>query len=177
MQLDAFTDEGKITQQPPPDLAFEDELEPIEMMQDDLEDRLMGETSWMDEEAYMMSDMTSDPPTNTAQPPSPVPGEPATKHGAAMELAPSKQPLEQITDEPPERNDEEAPETEAVQENSAAESEPDENVRVRILETMPEPIMDASGDPLSLEAGDVHFLDEGTASWLIDAGVAERAEL
>ena len=94
-----------------------------------------------------------------------------------MELAPSKQPMEQIMDEPPERNDDEAPETEAVQENSAAESEPDENVRVRILETMPEPIMDASGDPLSLEAGDVHFLDEGTASWLIDAGVAERAEL
>ena len=65
MQLDAFTEEGKITQQPPPDLAFEDGLEPIEMMQDDLEDRLMGEASWMDEEAYMMSDMTSDPPTNT----------------------------------------------------------------------------------------------------------------
>ena len=177
MQLDAFTDEGKITQQPPPDLAFEDGLEPIEMMQDDLEDRLMGEASWMDEEAYMMSDMTSAPPTNTAQPPSRGRGESATKHGAAMELPPSKQPIEQIMDEPPERNDDEAPETEAVQENSAVESEPDENVRVRILETMPEPIMDASGDPLSLEAGDVHFLDEGTASWLIDAGVAERAEL
>jgi len=28
-----------------------------------------------------------------------------------------------------------------------------------------------------LEAGDVHFLDESTASWLIDAGVAERADI
>ena len=52
-----------------------------------------------------------------------------------------------------------------------------ENIRVRILETMPEPIMDSSGEPLSLEAGDVHFLDEATAAWLVDAGVAERAEL
>jgi uncharacterized cupin superfamily protein len=48
---------------------------------------------------------------------------------------------------------------------------------VRILETMPEPVMDASGQPLVLEVGDVHFLDEGMAAWLIDAGVAERAEL
>ena len=51
------------------------------------------------------------------------------------------------------------------------------NVRVRILETMPEPVMDTSGQPLVLEAGDVHFLDEETAAWLTDAGVAERAEL
>ena len=37
--------------------------------------------------------------------------------------------------------------------------------------------MDSAGEPLSLEAGDVHFLDEETAAWLVDAGVAERAEL
>ena len=37
--------------------------------------------------------------------------------------------------------------------------------------------MDTSGQPLVLEAGDVHFLDEETAAWLTDAGVAERAEL
>ena len=50
-------------------------------------------------------------------------------------------------------------------------------MRVRILETLPEPVMDASGQPLTLEAGDVHVLDEGTAAWLTDAGVAERAEI
>jgi len=33
------------------------------------------------------------------------------------------------------------------------------------------------GEELSLEAGDIHFLDTPTATWLMDAGVAERAEL
>jgi hypothetical protein len=51
------------------------------------------------------------------------------------------------------------------------------NVRVRILETLSEPILDDAGEALTLEVGDVHVLDEATASWLIDAGVAERAEL
>ena len=86
-----------------------------------------------------------------------------------MELAPSKEPIQTIQDEP------QIAEPEPSTEPSA--SQDDGNVRVRILETMPEPVMDASGQPLVLEVGDVHFLDEGMAAWLIDAGVAERAEL
>jgi hypothetical protein len=30
---------------------------------------------------------------------------------------------------------------------------------------------------MTLEAGDIHFLDNATATWLTDAGVAEKAEL
>ena len=89
-----------------------------------------------------------------------------------MELAPSKEPLATIQDEPLS--------TEAGEPKSAPDEEAgnqQENIRVRILETLPEPVMDASGQPLTLEVGDVHFLDEGTATWLTDAGVAERAEL
>ena len=52
-----------------------------------------------------------------------------------------------------------------------------ENVRVRILETLDEPIIDDQGEELTLEAGDIHFLEEETAAWLVDVGVAERAEL
>ena len=85
-----------------------------------------------------------------------------------MELAPSKEPIQTIQDEPP---------TEAPEPPKATPAQDEDNVRVRILETMPEPVMDASGQPLVLEVGDVHFLDEGMAAWLIDAGVAERAEL
>ena len=105
------------------------------------------------------------------------------KHGAAMELAPSKEPMDVIEDILPEEEetvDRDAPaEVVAEPEEPSADGteEMEENIRVRILETMPEPIMDSSGEPLSLEAGDVHFLDEATAAWLVDAGVAERAAL
>ncbi|MCH1460926.1 MAG: hypothetical protein L7U25_01045, partial [Candidatus Poseidonia sp.] len=116
---------------------------------------------------------------------------------AAMELAPSTKPIEQISDEPPlplheEQEREEAtsaapaapvtPTTPAAPVAPATSSESgsegrQENVRVRILETLDEPIIDEQGEELSLEAGDIHFLEEETAAWLVDVGVAERAEL
>ncbi|MCH1537933.1 MAG: hypothetical protein L7S48_05950, partial [Candidatus Poseidonia sp.] len=105
-----------------------------------------------------------------------------SKHGAAMELAPSTKPIEQISDEPPlplheEKKQEEAtPATSTTPAESGSEGR-QENVRVRILETLDEPIIDDQGEELSLEAGDIHFLDEETAAWLVDVGVAERAEL
>lgn len=93
-----------------------------------------------------------------------------------MELAPSSKPFEQISDEPPLP----LPEVEEQEKVTPAESTSEqqkENVRVRILETLGEPIIDDQGEELSLEAGDIHFLDEETAAWLVDVGVAERAEL
>jgi len=182
MQLDAFVGEGTLTAGPPPDLAFEDTMEPLPQAEEDAEERWMDDAPWADEEAYLLADMQKQAP---AEPSSPTPttspadhSEPvsdsvaANKHGAAMELAPSKEPLATIQDEPLA--------TEAGEPKSAADEDAgnqQENIRVRILETLPEPVMDASGQPLTLEAGDVHFLDEGTATWLTDAGVAERAEL
>ncbi len=168
MQLDAFLGEGQLTSQPPPDLAFEDTLEPLPVAEDDAEERWMDDAPWADEEAYLLADMADREPSKpetSPQPQAPV----GAKHGAAMELAPSKEPIDIIEDAAPTSN-------KAV-EAPAAEEDNDGNIRVRILETMPEPIMDSSGEPLSLEAGDVHFLDEATAAWLVDAGVAERAEL
>lgn len=168
MQLDAFVGEGKISSQPPPDLAFEDTLEPLPAAEEDAEERWMEDAPWANEEDYILADMQaadgSIPPQSTPEPLDP----PASKHGAAMELAPSKKPIQTIQDEPPEA---------AETPDSKPPAREEDNVRVRILETMPEPVMDAAGQPLALEVGDVHFLDEGMAAWLIDAGVAERAEL
>ena len=170
MQLDAFVDDGKITSQPPPDLAFEDPLEPLPSVEEDVEERWMDEAAWVDEEAYLLADMAQrdgDAPVQAVEKTEPSAG---GKHGAAMELAPSKEPIETIQDEP-------LPAEQPVEEKADQPKPDEENVRVRILETMPEPVMDSAGEPLSLEAGDVHFLDEETAAWLVDAGVAERAEL
>ena len=47
MQLDAFVDDGKITSQPPPDLAFEDPLEPLPSVEEDVEERWMDEAAWL----------------------------------------------------------------------------------------------------------------------------------
>jgi len=168
MQLDAFLGEGQLTSQPPPDLAFEDTLEPLPVAEDDVEERWMDDAPWADEEAYLLADMADREPSKPeASPQTQAPA--GAKHGAAMELAPSKEPIHIIEDAPPASN--------TTVEAPVAEDDNDGNIRVRILETMPEPIMDSSGEPMSLEAGDVHFLDEGTAAWLVDAGVAERAEL
>jgi len=41
----------------------------------------------------------------------------------------------------------------------------------------PEPIATKNGEELTLEEGDIHFVDSETASWLIDSGVAEAASL
>ena len=167
MQLDAFVDEGAIAAQPPPDLAFEDPLPPLEAPEDDAEERLMEHADWGDEEAYLLADLANSNQENDAQKAQNNDGQ---KHGAAMELAPSSSPMN-VMDMPPE----EAPTSQVDPIDDANIHEI--NVRVRILETLAEPIVDDNGEALVLEAGDVHFLNDATASWLIDAGVAERAEL
>ena len=55
--------------------------------------------------------------------------------------------------------------------------EEDDLVRVRILESLPEAIINASGEEVNLEAGDVHFLDSITAEMLVDGGFAKIAAL
>jgi len=165
MQLDAFIGEGSIAAQPPPDLAFEDALPPLEAPEED-EERWIERTDWVDEEAYMLADLE---PSKEEHAPTVAPSTDGKKHGAAMELAPSTTTLS-VIETPPE----EPPEP-AVKNEDLAASEV--NIRVRILETLAEPIVDDNGEALVLEAGDVHFLNDATASWLIDAGVAERAEL
>ena len=169
MQLDAFLEDGSagLTSQPPPDLAFEDDLPPLAEPDADEEDRLLAEVEWNDEEAYLLEDPTHSEPLPL--PPTSVPV--AGKHGAALELAPSSEPITIIEELPMETQEEVA---EPVEEITAVQ---DELVRVRVLESLPEPIVTEEGEELSLEAGDIHFLDTPTATWLMDAGVAEKAEL
>ena len=167
MQLDAFMDEGAggLTSQPPPDLAFEDVLPPLEEPEPDEEDRLLTEVDWADEEAYMLAETMEVEPV--APPPLP---QGTSKHAAAMELAPSSEPITTI-EEPS------AVEEVKMLEPQTEEDEGEELVRLRILESLPEPIVNENGEEMTLEAGDIHFLDNATATWLTDAGVAEKAEL
>ena len=49
-------------------------------------------------------------------------------------------------------------------------------LRIRVLQTLDEPIITVDGE-ISLGAGDVLFLDQMTANYLVDSGVAEIASL
>ena len=49
-------------------------------------------------------------------------------------------------------------------------------LRIRVIQSIDEPIITADGE-INLGAGDVLFLDEMTANYLIDSGVAESASL
>ena len=73
MQLDAFVGEGTLTSGPPPDLAFEDNLEPLPATEDDAEERWMDDAPWVDEEAYLLADMADQPSAWTRR--SPVPSQ------------------------------------------------------------------------------------------------------
>jgi hypothetical protein len=98
-----------------------------------------------------------------------------------MELAPSKQPAITLDDafEPEQVANDHTEESEpiAVKEPAIEEAVAPPMVRIRVLMTSPEPILTASGESLALEAGDVHFVDQDSASWLIESGVAEAAAL
>ena len=50
-------------------------------------------------------------------------------------------------------------------------------IRIKILQDLPEPIIDAEGNELELMSGDIEFCDSDYASGLIAAGLAEEASL
>lgn len=168
MQLDAYVPTGSaITPGPPPALAFEDELPPLQEADLDEEERLHVTSDWVDEEAFMLEGRNETVPT----PASPV-DKAVHRHAAAMELAPSanRGGIEDLS--PPLET---APVSEQVDRVEAPSSPSEQLVRIRILESMPEPIVTENGDELVLEAGDVHVLSDDMAKWLVDAGVAEDA--
>jgi hypothetical protein len=189
MQLDSFT-ETNITSRPPPALAFEDQgPEPIPDLEADEEAR-MAPDEWPDLDEYIHADLENAPVSSAAAAPSiNVPDEvmsefmPQTdgaKHAAAMELAPSKQAVISLEEafnaplaEPAVEKVTPAP-NETQEEPSKADAY---LVRIRVLMTSPEPILTAAGETLELEAGDVHFVDQDSAQWLIESGVAEEASL
>jgi hypothetical protein len=96
-----------------------------------------------------------------------------SNHAAAMELAPSKKKeemdfdawasAEAVVDDSPE-----------IVENDFAGT--DQMLRIRVLQSMEDPIITVDGE-ITLGAGDVLFLDQMTANYLVDSGVAEIAAL
>ena len=162
MQLGDFT-EKPITNQPPPDLVFEDQRpEPVDTMDIDEEDRIAA-LEWDSMEPVPMPEHSEEP----MSPPAPLPQAPSSegRHGAAMELAPSA--TSAITDDWMDDSPKE--------EEKTVETTP--LIRIRILTSFDEAIATADGSELMLQAGDVHNLETGMAQWLIDSGAAEAAPL
>ena len=46
-------------------------------------------------------------------------------------------------------------------------------IRIRILQSLLDPIMLGDGIEITLEEDDIHFIDKDTANWLVESGVAE----
>ena len=90
---------------------------------------------------------------------------------AAMELAPSKRQTTLIPETPVEdaTNNEEI----AVDESNSSE----DMVRIKIIQSLPDPIMLGDNIEITLEVGDIHFIDKDTAEWLVESGVAEVENL
>jgi len=87
-----------------------------------------------------------------------------------MELAPSKESSNTI-----ELDNLDIPESKEVK---AEENSPDNDlIRIRVIESFPEPISVGDGEEILLEKEDVHYLDKETANWLIESGVAEVESL
>ena len=122
----------------------------------------MDDAPWADEEAYLLAiwlkEIRSNPPIPQHQ------GATGAKHGAAMELAPSKEPIGVIEDILLKTA---KPLTEMLRPMLLRNLKRRRRMELKKrrttsgsgFETMPEPIMDSSGEPL-LEAGGVHFLDK-----------------
>lgn len=158
MQLGDFT-EKPITNQPPPDLIFEDEQpEPVDTIDFDEEDRIAA-LEWDSMEPVPIPEHAeegSGPQTQLPQAPSSE-----GRHGAAMELAPSA--TSAITDD--------------WMDETPDKEEMTSLIRIRILTSFDEAVATADGSELILQAGDVHNLETGMAQWLIDSGAAEAAPL
>lgn len=169
VQLDSFVD-SNLTGSAPPDLAFEDQEPPPEAFEAAGEEERFIDEEWPDLDEYIHADLVDDAPKQKQVIPSKHTDAGNEKHAAALELAPSKKAPSSI-------------EMFAMEEKAPVES-PKEEVsdepeleRIRVLMASPEPIATKNGEELTLEEGDIHFVDAETASWLIDSGVAEAASL
>ena len=168
MQLDSFVEQDKnLTGNPPPDLIFEDHESEQEIFEElDEEDRFLGE-QWADVEEFIPEELTESVPVKSIES-----TELSTnKHSAAMELAPSKDSGNKII-----LDDLEDP-VQPKEDNKIDSKSDDDFVRIKVIESFPEPVMVGSGEEILLEKDDVHFLDQETADWLVESGVAEVESL
>ena len=164
-QLDSFVPEsGGLTGQGPPTIALEENSKPLPDAEIDEEEELAKADAYPELEGVQS---VEERPIATSM-------KEGSNHAAAMELAPSKKKeemdfdawaaAEAVAEEP----------TEVVEE--PVEPVDSQLLRVRVLQSMDDPIITADGE-IELGAGDILFLDEATANYLVDSGVAENAAL
>ena len=168
MQLDSFIENpAGLTGQSPPELIIDDEEPEIELVdsQYDEEDRIYSE-EWPDIDEYVKSGL--DTPSEDAKPEQKSAEKSADKHMAAMELAPSKKQTKLITEETPDLSA-----SEVSDETPPPEKTEQAMVRIRIVQSLPEPIVLGDGVEIMLEEDDIHFIEKDTADWLVESGVAE----
>ena len=168
MQLDSFIENpAGLTGQSPPELIIDDEEPEIELVdsQYDEEDRIYSE-EWPDIDEYVKSGL--DTPSEDAKPEQKSAEKSADKHMAAMELAPSKKQSKLITEETPDLSA-----SEVSDETPPPEKTEQAMVRIRIVQSLPEPIVLGDGVEIMLEEDDIHFIEKDTADWLVESGVAE----
>tara|TARA_B100000965_G_scaffold308658_1_gene267784 strand:- start:622 stop:1698 length:1077 start_codon:yes stop_codon:yes gene_type:complete len=171
MQLDSFVEHDKnLTGNPPPDLIFEDDETQQEIVEElDEEDRFLDE-QWPDMEDFIPEELTESVTVKSIE--STENEQLSTnKHSAAMELAPSKNSGNKIILDG-------LGDSEQSEKEEKLDSIPNgELVRIKVIESFPEPVMVGSGEEILLEKDDVHFLDQETADWLVESGVAEVESL
>ena len=168
MQLDSFIENpAGLTGQSPPELIIDDEEPEIELVdsQYDEEDRIYSE-EWPDIDEYVKSGL--DTSSEDAKPEQKSAEKSADKHMAAMELAPSKKQSKLITEETSDLSA-----SEVGDETPPPEKTEQAMVRIRIVQSLPEPIVLGDGVEIMLEEDDIHFIDKDTADWLVESGVAE----
>ena len=168
MQLDSFVEQDKgLTGSPPPDLIFADEDSQQDIISDmDEEDRFLVD-QWPDIDEFTQSDLVENKPIEQVDLKS---ESQSKKHSAAMELAPSKQSTSTI----------ELDSLEIITKQEIEQDEKPSNndmIRIKVVESFPEPISVGDGEDILLEKDDVHYLDQETANWLIESGVAEVESL
>ena len=173
MQLDSFIESPEgLTGQSPPELIIENDEPEIDMVDSeyDEEERIYNE-EWPDIDEYVKSGLKTE--VKDDEKAIKTPAEKSAKHMAAMELAPSKKKSQTITEQLPVELIEES-QSSKERELPAVESE---MIRIKILQSLPDPIMLGDGVEISLEQNDVHFIDKDTADWLVESGVAEVENL
>ena len=172
MQLDSFIENpAGLTGQSPPELIIDDEEPEIELVdsQYDEEDRIYSE-EWPDIDEYVKSGL--DTPSEDAKPEQKSAEKSADKHMAAMEIAPSKKQTKLIIEETPDLYP-----SEVGDETPPLEKTEQAMIRIRIVQSLPEPIVLGDGVEIMLEEDDIHFIDKDTADWLVESGVAEVENL
>ena len=171
MQLDSFIESPTgLTGQSPPELIIEDDEPDIDVVdsQYDEEDRIYDD-EWPDIDEYVKSGLEL--PTEENHKVEETRKDNAEKHMAAMELAPSKSKIKKINEEPlQEVVDEKAP-------ISPEDGNSSNMIRIKIIQSLPEPVVLGDGIEIALEEDDIHFIDKDIADWLVGSGVAEVEEL